>query len=258
VAKNYAKIWLPKGSPLLVYSQGLADKLQHQMPNSEVRLAMRYGNPSIASVLADYPDLRELTVLPLYPQYSATTTASVFDAVAKFYLKQERVPNLRFIREYYRHPAWLDAMEARIRNHWDLHGRGERLLFSFHGIPQRFAERGDPYPQHCRESAEAIAERLELAPEHWLMTYQSRFGREPWLQPYTDKTLERLGADGMKTLDLVCPGFAVDCLETLEEISVENAHLFQQAGGQELRYIGALNDEPGHVAALARVLESNG
>lgn len=258
VAKNYAKIWLPKGSPLLVYSQGLADKLQHQMPNSEVRLAMRYGNPSIASVLADYPDLRELTVLPLYPQYSATTTASVFDAVAKFYLKQERVPNLRFIREYYRHPAWLDAMEARIRNHWDLHGRGERLLFSFHGIPQRFAERGDPYPQHCRESAEAIAERLELAPEHWLMTYQSRFGREPWLQPYTDKTLERLGADGMKTLDLVCPGFAVDCLETLEEISLENAHLFQQAGGQELRYIGALNDEPGHVAALARVLESNG
>jgi len=130
VAGNYAKIWLPKGSPLLVYSQGLADKLQHQMPNTEVRLAMRYGNPSVPAVLADYPDLQELTVLPLYPQYSATTTASVFDAVTRYYLKQERVPNLRFIREYHRHPAWLDAMEARIRNHWDLHGRGERLLFS--------------------------------------------------------------------------------------------------------------------------------
>jgi ferrochelatase len=258
VAGNYAKIWLPKGSPLLVYSQGLADKLQHQMPNTEVRLAMRYGNPSVPAVLADYPDLQELTVLPLYPQYSATTTASVFDAVTRYYLKQERVPNLRFIREYHRHPAWLDAMEARIRNHWDLHGRGERLLFSFHGIPQRFAERGDPYPQQCRESAEAIAKRLELMPEQWLMTYQSRFGREPWLQPYTDKTLEQMGRDGFKTLDLVCPGFAVDCLETLEEISVENAHLFQQAGGAELRYIGALNDEPGHVAALAQVLESDG
>ena len=135
---------------------------------------------------------------------------------------------------------------------------GERLLFSFHGIPQRFAERGDPYPQQCRESAEAIAKRLELMPEQWLMTYQSRFGREPWLQPYTDKTLEQMGRDGFKTLDLVCPGFAVDCLETLEEISVENAHLFQQAGGAELRYIGALNDEPGHVAALAQVLESDG
>lgn len=256
VAENYAKIWLPAGSPLRVYSQGLAEKLQHQMPHREVRLAMRYGNPSIASVLADYPDLQELTVLPLYPQYSATTTASVFDGITRYYMKAERVPSLQFISAYYRHPAWLDAMEARIRNHWDLHGRGQRLIFSFHGIPQRFADRGDPYPQQCQESAEAIAARLGLGPDDWLLTFQSRFGREPWLQPYTDKTLQQLGSEGMKTLDIICPGFAVDCLETLEEIAVENAHLFTAAGGETLSYISALNDEPGHVAALSAVLEN--
>ena len=129
-------------------------------------------------------------------------------------------------------------------------------MFSFHGIPVRFAERGDPYPQQCRAGAEALAERLGLAPEEWLLTYQSRFGREPWLQPYTDKTLEQLGRDGLQSVDIVCPGFAVDCLETLEEIAVENAHVFRDAGGGELRYISALNEEPGHVAALAKVLET--
>lgn len=255
VAENYAKIWLPGGSPLRFYSQQLAERLQHQMPNTEVRLAMRYGKPSIASVLADYPDLQELTILPLYPQYSATTSASVFDGIARYYLKQERVPNLHFIREYHRHPAWLDAMEARIRNHWDLHGRSQRLIFSFHGIPQRFANRGDPYPEQCQASAEAIAARLGLSRDAWMLTFQSRFGREPWLQPYTDKTLQQLGKEGLKTLDILCPGFAVDCLETLEEIAVENAHLFKAAGGEALHYISALNDEPGHVAALAAVLE---
>jgi protoporphyrin/coproporphyrin ferrochelatase len=257
VAENYGKIWLPKGSPLRVYSEQLAERLQHQMPHQAVRLAMRYGNPSIASVLNQYPHLQELTVLPLYPQYSATTTASVFDAISGYYQKQEHIPNIRFIGAYHHHPAWLDAMEARIRNHWDLHGRGQRLLFSFHGIPVRFAERGDPYPEQCRASAEAIAARLELDASQWLMTFQSRFGREPWLQPYTDKTLQQLAGEGVQTLDLICPGFAVDCLETLEEIAVENAHLFQAAGGLELRYISALNDEPGHVAALKAVLENN-
>lgn len=256
VAKNYAKIWLPNGSPLRVYSEQLAERLQHQMPHTAVRLAMRYGNPSIRSVLDQYPDLQELTVLPLYPQYSATTTASVFDGISRYYQQQERIPNMRFIRSYYQNPAWLDALEARIRNHWDLHGRGQRLLFSFHGIPVRFAERGDPYPEQCRASAQAIAARLELAADEWLMTYQSRFGREPWLQPYTDKTLEKLAREGVQTIDLICPGFAVDCLETLEEIAVENAHLFKAAGGVDLRYISALNDEPGHVAALSAVLEA--
>ena len=256
VAKNYRKIWLKDGSPLLVYSRSLAERLQHQMPNTQVRLGMRYGQPSIASVLAQFPELDELTVLPLYPQYSATTTASVFDAVSAYYRKQEHIPGIRFISDYYQSDAWLDAVQSRIQNHWDLHGRGEKLLFSFHGIPQRFAKRGDPYPQQCQHSAELIAERLQLQPDQWQLTFQSRFGREPWLQPYTDKTLEALARGGLQTVDVVCPGFAVDCLETLEEISVENAHLFIQAGGKQLNYIGALNDEPGHVAALARILES--
>lgn len=257
VAKKYQSIWLKEGSPLLVYSQNLADRLQHQMPNTQVRLAMRYGKPSIDSVLSQFSDYDELLVLPLYPQYSATTTASVFDAVSKHYQNQERVPAIHFISDYYQSSAWLDAMEARIRNHWDLHGQGEKLLFSFHGIPQRFADRGDPYPQQCRHSAELIAERLQLRPEQWQLTYQSRFGREPWLMPFTGETLAELARNGLKTADIVCPGFAVDCLETLEEIAVENAHVFKQAGGQQLNYISALNDEPGHVAALARILESH-
>ncbi len=257
VAGNYAKIWLPEGSPLMVYSKKLAENLQHQMPHTRVRLAMRYGRPSVASTLAEYPDIEELTVLPLYPQYSATTTASVFDAVSRYYQGREYIPALRFISDYHRHPAWLDAIEARIRNHWDLHGRAECLVFSFHGIPQRFADRGDPYPGQCQASAEAIAARLSLGPEQWRLTYQSRFGREPWLQPYTDKTLQTMAGQGLKTLDIICPGFAVDCLETLEEITVENRHLFLQAGGMELRYISALNDEPGHVAALRAVLDAH-
>jgi protoporphyrin/coproporphyrin ferrochelatase len=257
VAKNYQKIWLKEGSPLLVYSQNLADRLQHQMPNTQVRLAMRYGQPAIASVLAQFPDCEELIVLPLYPQYSATTTAAVFDAVSSHYQSQERIPAIHFISEYYQSSAWLDAMEARIRNHWDLHGQSEILLFSFHGIPQRFANRGDPYPQHCQHSAELIAQRLQLNTEQWQLTYQSRFGREPWLVPATDKTLAELARNGLKTVDIVCPGFAVDCLETLEEIAVENAHIFCQAGGQQLNYISALNAEPGHVAALTRILEAH-
>ncbi|MBP6299948.1 MAG: ferrochelatase [Arenimonas sp.] len=257
VAKNYQKIWLKQGSPLLVYSQNLADKLQHQMPNIRVRLAMSYGQPAIDKVLAENKDIEELIVLPLYPQYSATTTASVFDAVSKHYQKQERIPSIRFISEYYQSSAWLDAMEARIRTHWDLHGQADVLIFSFHGIPIRFADRGDPYPQQCQHSAELIAERLQLSAEQWMLTYQSRFGREPWLQPFTDKTLQSLPSQGLKTIDIICPGFAVDCLETLEEIQVENAHIFTAAGGLKLNYISALNDESGHVAALACILEAH-
>ena len=186
---------------------------------------------------------------------SGTTTASVFDAISTYYQGREHIPSIRFISDYHRHPAWLDAIEARIRNHWDLHGQAERLLFSFHGIPKRFADRGDPYATQCQASVEAIAERLNLSPDQWRLTYQSRFGREPWLQPYTDNTLQAMAEHGVRSVDVICPGFAVDCLETLEEIAVENRHVFQQAGGTELRYISALNDEPGHVAALSAVLD---
>ncbi|MBW8368033.1 MAG: ferrochelatase [Arenimonas sp.] len=253
VARNYASVWMAEGSPLLVLTRRLAQALQHALPDVPVRMAMRYGNPSISSVLRtlEAEGMTRLLVLPLYPQYSASTSATVLDAVNEEISTWRRVPELRFIADYHDDSGWLDAMEARIRSHWDLKGRPDKLMFSFHGLPQRFERAGDPYPRQCEAGAAALAARLELSPDQWLMTYQSRFGREAWLQPYTDKTLEALGKQGIKTIDVVCPGFAVDCLETLEEIAVENNEVFRHAGGGELRYISALNDEPGHVAALA-------
>lgn len=253
VARNYASVWMPEGSPLLVHSSRLAQALQHALPDVAVRLAMRYGGPSIADTLRalEAGGMTRLLVLPLYPQYSASTSASVLDAVAKEIAGWRRVPELRFIADYHDDGGWLDAMESRIRAHWDLHGRAERLLFSFHGLPQRFETAGDPYPRQCEAGARALAARLGLADGDWRLTYQSRFGREKWLEPATDRTLEQLARDGVKTVDVVCPGFAVDCLETLEEIAVQNAENFRHAGGGELRYISALNNEPGHVAALA-------
>ncbi|MBW8311927.1 MAG: ferrochelatase [Rhizobium sp.] len=255
VAKKYASIWVDGGSPLLVYTQRLAQAMQHALPDVSVRVAMRYGNPSVPDVLRKLQEegMGRLLVLPLYPQYSASTSGSVLDAVSKELAGWRRTPDLRFIADYHLDAGWLDAMEARVRAHWDLHGRADQLLMSFHGLPKRYETAGDPYPRQCEAGARALAARLGLAEGEWKLTYQSRFGREEWLQPYTDKTLEALARDGVKTVDVVCPGFAVDCLETLEEIAVENDEAFRHAGGEALRYISALNDEPGHVAALAAI-----
>ena len=256
VARKYRSIWSGDGSPLFAYSQALADALQGQLPEFEVRLAMRYGNPGIPRVLRELHDagLQRLLVLPLYPQYAASTTASAHDAVTAELATWRRMPELRLINDYHVDDAWLDALAASVENHWDLHGRGERLLVSFHGIPQRLVAAGDPYQAHCEAGARALASRLQLDESQWLVTYQSRFGREPWLQPYTDRTLEALAREGVRVLDMVCPGFAVDCLETLEENAIGNAELFCHAGGSELRYIPALNASPGHVAALSTLV----
>jgi ferrochelatase len=253
VARNYAKVWMREGSPLLVHSQRLGRALQHALPDIEVAVAMRYGNPGIAAALRalEAEGVTRLLVLPLYPQYSASTTAAVFDAVTSELQRWRRVPELRFIADYHDDSGWLDALEARIRAHWDLHGRGSHLLVSFHGLPQRFERAGDPYPRQCEAGARALARRLELPDSEWTLAYQSRFGREKWLEPATDATLQALAHSGIDSVDVVCPGFAVDCLETLEEIAIQNAALFHEAGGAELRYISALNEEPGHVAALA-------
>lgn len=253
VARNYASIWMDEGSPLLVHSRRLAGQLQQAMPEVAVRLAMRYGRPSIAETLRalEAEGMTRLLVLPLYPQYSASTTASVLDAVYREIGRWRRVPELRFIADYHLDAAWLDALESRVREHWDLHGRGERLLVSFHGLPKRFEAAGDPYPRQCEASAAALAARLGLDGNQWLLTYQSRFGRERWLGPATDESVRRLAGAGVKTLDVVCPGFSADCLETLEEIAMQNTGIFRAAGGEVLRYIPALNDGPGHVAALA-------
>ena len=253
VAQNYASIWGPDGSPLRAQSEKLAAALQSQLPEFDVRLAMRYGKPSIAEVLRELHDqgLERLLVLPLYPQYSATTSASVHDAVFAELSSWRALPELRLINDYHRNSDWLDALEASVESHWDLHGRGQKLLMSFHGIPQRFADAGDPYPRQCQASARLLAERLGLGDGDWSLCFQSRFGRDAWLQPYIDLTLTQLPAQGVKTVDVICPGFAVDCLETLEEIAVRDAELFARAGGTALRYVHALNASPGHVSALA-------
>lgn len=256
VAGKYAAIWGTDGSPLMAFSRDLSQRVDAALDGHVVQLAMTYGEPSVRTVLRGMAErgIRRVLVLPLYPQYSATTSGAVFDAVARELMGWRELPELRFVRDYHRDPAWVQAMAHSIRAHWQAQGRAERLLFSFHGIPQRFAKAGDPYPQQCRASAEAIAAALGLADGDWALTYQSRFGREPWLQPYTDISLHEWAAAGLASVDVVCPGFAVDCLETLEEIAVENRDAFIAAGGQRLNYVAALNASDGHVAALQAVI----
>ena len=250
VAKLYAGVWMQDGSPLAVHTARLTHAVQADMPDAEVVYAMRYGNPSLRSELTRLRDAghARVQVLPLYPQYSTTTTASVGDVVDDIF---GATGIARMRDDYHLDPDWVDAVAGSIRAHWGTHGRGERLLFSFHGIPQRLADAGDPYPVQCRASVDAIVQALGLAPDEAMLTFQSRFGREPWLQPYTDETLKALGGDGIRVIDVVCPGFAVDCLETLEEIALQNAEIFHAHGGQDLRYIPCLNDAPSHARALA-------
>jgi ferrochelatase len=248
VAKKYAAIWLPGGSPLAVHTQALAEAVQARLPGVRVLPAMRYGAPPLAGALARLraDGTRRVLVLPLYPQYSTTTTASVEDLVGG-------APGIdaRVLRDYHREPRWVEAVAASIRAHWRAHGRGEQLLLSFHGIPQRLVDGGDPYAAQCEAGAAAIATALGLRPDEWVLAYQSRFGREAWLQPYTSATLQRLAAEGVRTVDVACPGFATDCLETLEEIAMLNAEVFREAGGRALRYVPCLNADPAHADALA-------
>ncbi len=256
VAHAYASIWGEDGSPLLALSRQLAEGVASALPEVELRLAMRYGNPSVPAMLRELEaaGCGRIVVLPLYPQYSASTTASSHDAVMRELLRWRCQPELVLLQDYHRDPAWVAAVAESVRAHWAAQGRGDRLLMSFHGLPQRFVAKGDPYAAQCRASAEAIAAALDLREGEWAMSYQSRFGREPWLQPYTDQTLEAWGRERAGVVDVLCPGFAVDCLETLEEIAVQNRKAYQAAGGTALRYIPALNAQPAHVAALAGLL----
>jgi protoporphyrin/coproporphyrin ferrochelatase len=255
VAHKYAQIWLPGGSPLAVHTAALAGAVGAKLPGWRVDYAMRYGEPSMAEAFARLraAGVRRVRVLPLYPQYSTTTTASVADAVAA----HGGGLQVSMLNDYHRDPGWAAAVAASIRAHWEANGRGERLLLSFHGIPQRLVDGGDPYADHCEASTRAIAEALGIARDEILLTFQSRFGRERWLQPYTQATLEALARDGVRTVDVACPGFAVDCLETLEEITVENAVAFREAGGESLRYIPCLNAGDAHAAALAALAQQD-
>lgn len=257
-AAAYRKIWGERGSPLRALSEDLAQALALRLGGrAEVVLAMRYGEPSVASRLRELREagIEQLLVLPLYPQYSGTTTASVFDAVTAELGCWRRWPELRLIDAYHEEDAWIEAIAGKIREYRANQSHPGHLLFSFHGIPQACVDQGDPYAGQCRASAMAIAARLGLAEEDWSLSFQSRLGKAQWLQPYTDQTVRVLAQRGIRHLDVVCPGFAVDCLETLEEIAIQNGEFFRAAGGEALRYIPALNADPGHVEALTALVE---
>lgn len=263
-AAAYRRIWTQEGSPLLTISQrqatSVAEELREQHSERvKVALGMRYGKPSIESAYAELEaaGCHHILVLPLYPQYSASTTASTYDAVGAVLRKRRIMPQLRLIRDYHEHPGYISALAASVREYWQQNGRGERLLISFHGIPKRYAQRGDPYPTHCERTAHALVKELGLGPEDWQMTFQSRFGPQPWLQPYTDRTLQELARSGVKRVDLVCPGFAADCLETLEENNILNRELYMAAGGREFHFIPCLNDRPDHIRMLGDIIREN-
>ena len=219
----------------------------------EVRYAMRYGNPSIASQLDQLKadGVTRVLILPAYPQYSATTTASVFDAVYTWAAKVRRIPEFRFINHYHDDTGYIKALAEKIRHHWQLNGQAEQLVMSFHGVPERTLQLGDPYHCECQKTARLLAEQLGLAKDRYKVTFQSRFGKAKWLQPYTEPTLIALAQSGVKSVDVICPGFTGDCLETLEEISMEARHAFLQAGGQAFNYIECMNDNPQWLAALS-------
>ena len=258
-AKKYASIWTPEGSPLAVWTGKQAKLLQGYLGERGcpvvVRPAMRYGNPSVASALEAFQaaGVRRVLVLPAYPQYSGATTASTFDAVSTWAQRTRWVPEFRFIHQYHDDPAHIAALAASVRAHWQREGRGEMLLMSFHGMPERTLKLGDPYHCQCQKTARVLADELRLAPTEWRLSFQSRFGKAKWLGPATDATLKDLGAGGIRRVDVICPGFAADCLETLEEIAQEGRETFLHAGGQAFHYIPCLNDSPAGMAALAEL-----
>ena len=260
-AEKYRSIWMDKGSPLIVHSQAQTQAIQRKLEqmfstNVHVELAMRYGQPSIASAYERLckANVRRLLILPLYPQYSATTTASCFDAIFDE-LKQWRwQPEIRTVNHYHDHPAYIRALADSVREAWKAKGQSKQLLMLFHGIPKRNFSLGDPYFCECQKTARLLAESLELTKDDWQVCFQSRFGKSEWLQPYADQVLRDLPNQGIDTIDVICPGFSADCLETLEEVQQEYNELFLRSGGKHFHYIPALNDRPDHINALCELI----
>jgi len=264
-AALYQKIWTPQGSPLASGTRALAARLQDALKARRpgpilVRHAMRYGEPGIGAVLRELAaaGARRVIVLPLFPQYSATTTASAFDAVAREFARWRWPPELRQVADYHADPLYIEALARSVEQHWQRHGRAPRLLLSFHGLPARNLRLGDPYFCQCHATARRLRERLGLGENELLVSFQSRFGRARWLQPYTQATLRELPAQGIRHVQVLCPGFAVDCVETLEEIALANHAGFLHAGGERFEYIAALNDGDDHVNALADLVLRHG
>ncbi len=258
-ARKYASIWTPDGSPLLVHTLRLAAKLEAALEDTRVVTAMRYGQPSIATGLEELraAGCDRIVILPLYPQYAASTVGSVYDAVFATLQRWRNQPELRLVRQYFDHPAHIEALKQRVLGYWQQHGRPDCLLMSFHGLPQKSAEQGDPYANECLYTGRALADALELPEEGYRITFQSRFGLQEWLKPYTDETLRTLAKEGCRRVDALCPGFATDCLETLEEIAMEGKETFLGAGGREFHYIPALNDSDLGVSMLQAIVASH-
>lgn len=258
-AAKYATVWTPEGSPLVTGTSRLATRLQESLTaqghDVVVKMAMRYGNPGIGKALDELraEGATRVLVLPLYPQYAAATTASVWDGVARWSAQARQLPEFRFVNRYGDDPTLIKALADSVHRHWAAHGRADKLVMSFHGLPERSLHLGDPYHCECHKAARLLAEVLCLPKDAWQVTFQSRFGKAQWLRPYTEPTLKELAASGVKSVDVICPGFAVDCLETLEEIAQEASEAFLEAGGQSFRYIPCLNDDELAVQALTGI-----
>ncbi len=262
-AAKYATIWTPEGSPLKLWTEKQATLLRGWMGeaghNVSVRYAMRYGNPSIASQLdaLKAEGVTRVLILPAYPQYSATTTASVFDAVYTWAASTRSIPELRFVNRYHDDAGYINALVKQVRAYWQTNGRPDQFVMSFHGVPERTLHLGDAYHCECHKTARLLAERLGLQKEQYKVTFQSRFGKAKWLEPYTEPTLKALAAAGTNRVDVICPGFTGDCLETLEEIAQEARDAFLAAGGKEFHYIPCLNDSPDWITALSAVAQNH-
>lgn len=263
-AALYQKIWTEAGSPLLLFSKKIAEGINATLQQVvkqpiQVELAMRYGSPSIAEKLELFRknEIKKLIILPLYPQYSGAATGTIFAKVTAILKEWRNVPEVHFINQYGEDSHYIAALSNHIKQHWHAYEQTETLLFSFHGLPHNSIAKGDPYHQQCLQTAELVATDLKLAKDRWQVVFQSRFGKQPWLQPYCDKTLEHLAQQGHQHITVVCPGFAADCLETLEEIAIRNKDIFFAAGGQQLNYIPALNDSPAHLQALTNLIIKN-
>lgn len=260
-AKAYRKVWHEKGSPLTYMTRQLSEKVAEQLKPKgiTVNYAMRYGEPSIATQLKAFKKegITDVMVLPLYPQYSSTTTASIYDDLTKELKQWRHLPSFQFISDYHQDDHYIAAVAASIELAWREQAKNELLVMSFHGLPEQLTQWGDPYFHQCHKTAALIAEKLGLTEKQWMIVFQSRFGKAQWLKPYCVDTLQALPTQGIKAIDIVCPGFAVDCLETLEEIAMENKSIFMEAGGSEYRYIACLNDSQAHVDALIHLLEQH-
>ena len=267
-AAAYKTVWTESGSPLLVHTRNQANALQQALTAElgggidnriVVDFAMRYGSHSVAETLQrlQRAGVRQLLVLPLYPQYSAVTTGSTFDALAQDFMRRRWLPDLRFISHYHDHPLYIEAIAKRIARFQQARGSADRLIFSYHGVPLRYLRKGDPYHCECHKTTRLVAERLGLDKQRYMTCFQSRFGRDEWLQPYTDETLKSLPTQGIKSVQIICPGFSSDCLEPIEEIGVENKAYFMASGGETYHYIPALNAEEDHIVFLTALIKQH-